>query len=366
MDPRQPDRFEELLTRAFDGELSPADREELSSLANLEPRLAALDALREALRAALAEPGPVDVAGEVMAILAEDQEWSLGDALRGAVTDAGPLPFDIAAAVMGGIAEDAAWAPHGAALREAVVVPVNIADAVLAHVTSAEAYDAAWAPFAAALRDAVSAPVDLADDVLAALDPDFELSAYVDGALSPERTAAVAARLLRDAAARDQVAAFASLGEGLRDATARGADLWPGVADGIGAERDAIHGWAAIAAPIREAFAALPEIDVAGAVMAAVEPARHRMPAWASLGGPILAFAAAAAVLFAVLPMSPNRPAGSALSGEVGGFRLAAVNDAQIEDVSAAQDVVVQVMQFEEGGPTFILVDEPSGSGVPL
>lgn len=383
MDPRSPDRFEELLTRAFDGEISPDERRELDALANVEPRLVALAELRDALRAALAVPGPVDVAGEVMAALAADADWDLGAPLREALGGG----VDLADAIFAGIAAEADWAPVGATLKEALRAPeIDVADAVMAEVAdtwtlgdtireavagpvdvadavfAALAEDAAFAPVAAALRDAVRAPVDVADDVMAAVDPDGELSAWLDGELPAERAAVVEARLRDDAAARATVAAFEAVGADLRAATARNGDLWPAVADGIGADPAAVHGWEAIGRPLREALAALPEIDVAGAVMAAVEPARHRMPKWASLAGPIVAFAAAAAVLFAVV-LPTTAPGPSTLTSSI---RLATVNDAQVEEVTAGEDVVVQVMQFEEGGPTFILVDEPSGSGVPL
>lgn len=306
MDPRPPDRFEELLTRAFDGETTPSEREELAALADAEPRLAALAELRDALRAALAVPGPVDVAGEVMGILAEDAGWGLGGAIREAVGG----PVDVADAVMAGV-DEAAWAPIGAAIAEAVRIEIDVADAVMAEVDA----DDGW------------------------------------------------------------------LGEALRDATARPVDVWAGVADAIGAERDAVHGWDEVAAPLRAAFAAIPKVDVADGVMAAITRGEAevahgeaveilraetrggapKMPLWASLGGPLLAFAAAAALLFTVLPPpGPPRPADGAA------VQLATVNDAQVEEISAAQDVVVQVMQFEDGGPTFILVDDPSGSGVPL
>lgn len=368
--------------RAFDGEVTEEERMELAALVDVEPRLVVMAELREALRAALAVPGPVDIAGDVMAALDADAAWTpFGATLTAAVraSEATAPPIDLADAVMGYLGEDEAWSPVGAALREAVRPPaIDIADLVMAEIDA----DAAWAPLGASVRDAVLAapPIDIADSVMAdvladltaAFDPDAELSAYFDGELSSERTAAVAARLLREPAARDQLAAFAVTGEGLRSATHRGVDAWPAVATAIGVERDAVHGWESIAGPLREAFAAIPDIDVAGAVMAAIEPAAVRMPRWASLGGPLLGFAMAAALLFAVLPMSSRlSPQPGNLAGLQADLRLAAVNDALVEEISAPRDVVVQVMQFEDGGPTFILVDDPasgsgSGSGVPL
>lgn len=383
MDPRQPDRLEALLTRAFDDEATDAEREELAVLAGVEQHLSAMGELRGALRAALAVPEPVDFAGGVMAALDADAAWApVGADLVSAVraAEAGAPPVDLAGDVMAAIEADAAWAATdrsfgiGAALAEALRAPaVDLADLVMAGIEQ----EAAWAPLGATLRDAVRAApaIDIADLVMGeidlASDPGAELSAYFDGELSPERTAAVAARLLKDNGAREQLTSFARLGEGLRGATHRGSDVWPGVADAIGVERDAVHGWEAIATPLREAFAALPEIDVAGAVMARIEPAVVRMPRWASLGGPLLGFAVAAALLFAVLPMAPLSSQPGELPVAVADLRLATINDALVEEITAPQDVVVQVMQFEEGGPTFILVDDPPslsgmGSGVPL
>jgi anti-sigma factor RsiW len=330
MDPRPPNRIEALLTRAFDGEATDAERAELSSLVDVEPRLAAMSELRAALVEALAVPGPVDLAAEVMAVL-----------------DA-----------------EAGWGPLGAELRGSIGVPVDLADQVMASLFA----EAEWAPTGNAMRAALAAPsIDIADGVMAALntaseapDPEMELSAYYDGMLSPERTAAVAARLLSDPLARYELAAFADVGESLRDATVRGTDLWPAVADGVGVERDALHGWDAVARPLRDAFDALPDIDIATAVMAAIEPARHRMPLWASLGAPVAGlFAAAAAVMFVVLylPSTGGVPVAASI------LELGKINDAQVEEISARDNSVVQVMQFEDGGPTFILVDDP---GVPL
>ncbi|MES2640115.1 MAG: hypothetical protein V4850_11550 [Myxococcota bacterium] len=376
MDPRTPDRLEALLTRAFDGEATDEERDELASLA-AEPRLRALAELRDAVRAALVVPGPVDLAESVMSALDADAAWGpfgadLADAVRAA--ESGAPAIDLVDSVMAAVEADAAWASVGASLTEALRAPaIDIADLVMAGIDQ----DAAWAPLGASVREAVAAPpIDIADLVMGAVGPDAELSAYFDGELASDRTSAVAARLLRDAGARDQLATFARLGEGLRSATHRGSDVWAGVADAIGVERDVVHGWDRIAAPLREAFAAIPPIDVAGAVMAAVEPAVVRMPRWASLGGPLLGFAIAAALLFAVLPESPPvMPDAEGQLAEVvraaPDLRLATINDAQVEELTAARDVVVQVMQFEEGGPTFILVDDPpsltgKGSGVPL
>lgn len=279
-------RHEHLLMRAFDGEASDAERVELAGWADAEPRLAELAELRGALREALAVPGPVDLAGDVLELLMED----------------------------------AAWAPMGDALRDAVAAPT----------------------------------IDLADAVLDHLDADLELSAWTDGELAPERKAAVVERLRKDPAARETLAFYAESGRHLREALSTKVDVWPGVADAIGADPSGVAGWEPVADQLRDAFRAIPEIDIAGAVQAAIEPRLAKWPRWASLAVPLAGFAAAAAMLLAVLPSSlPTQGLGSLAT-----FALAAVNDAQIEEIETAPDVTAQVMQFEEGGPTIILVEE--------
>lgn len=388
MDPRPPDRLEELLTRAFDGEASPEERAELDRLAIVEPRLAMLADLRQALRDALAVPGPVDVAGDVMGILAEEERWSpIGAALADAVRQ----PVDVADEVMSSIT----FADVGAALRDAVSDPVDLADDIFAAIAA----EADFAPLGAELRAALAGPaptVDLADAVMARLaagpgieeatidtapDADAferELSAYADDELDPERIAAFEARLAADPAARARLEALDTMGEAIRGATRRGEDLWAGIAAEIGQPEDVVFGWEDTAAELRAAFAALPKVDVTDAVMreigaadvgtrtAEVVPLRpvapippttqrpRRAPTWLRYAGPAGMLAMAAAALFALLPgPSPESPA----------LQLATVNDAQVEDIDVPADTVVQVMQFEDGGPTFILIEDP---GVPL
>lgn len=297
METTVPGRLEALLMRAFDGEATPEERAELSAWADAEPRLAELAELRAALREALAVPGPVDVAADVLAALDED-----------------------------------AWAPLGDALRDAVAPPT----------------------------------LDLADAVMGALapDPDLDLSAWADGELPVARKAAVVQRLREDADARATLAFYAESGRMLRDSVASDAvDVWPGVARGVGIEPDHVAGWEPIAEQVRAAFRAIPEIDVAGAVQAAIEPKLARIPLWASLGVPLGGFLAAAALLFAVLPGAG--PGTTGLGSLATSFALAAVNDAQVEEIETAPDVTAQVMQFEDGGPTFILVDEAADPGGP-
>ncbi|MBM4367627.1 MAG: hypothetical protein FJ102_15555 [Deltaproteobacteria bacterium] len=73
------------------------------------------------------------------------------------------------------------------------------------------------------------------------------------------------------------------------------------------------------------------------------------------------ALAMAAALLLAVFgPWSGKVP--QAVTAEVGApmIALAQFNQAEVEDLVVADGAVAQVMQFEEGGPTIIFVEEES------
>lgn len=237
-----------------------------------------------------------------------------------------------------------------AALLEALAVPgpVDVVADVMAALD-----ESGWSPLADALRDAVAAPVSVADAVMADLEP-MDLSAFADGEHADPRR--VGSRLAADAGARAMLADWADLGHRIRDAVDRPVDVWPGVATAVCVEPDAVPGWEATARKIRAAFADLPEIDVAGAVMASIEPGRPRMPRWVSLGVPLAGFlAAAAALAIAVLPSVPPEVA----MGDI--LALAPVNDAEVEALETPPDVVAQVIPAEGGAPTIILIVDESG-----
>jgi hypothetical protein len=295
MDPNPPSRVDLLLMRAFDGEADAAERAELSAWAEAEPRLAAMEELRAALREALAAPGPCDVAADVMAVIAEEE----------------------------------AWAPLGEVFAEALraeVQPVAVADDVMAALGATLAMvpedEAAWAPIGAQIAAAVRAE-------------------------------------------------------------ARTVDVWPAVAEVVAAEP---AGWTIVSEALRsELGAGAPTVDVADAVMAGIagrrgtslpatrsddavvdEPPRRassRFPMWASIGFPVAAVAAlAAAAMIAVLvpgtaPVAPKPAPTSTAALAVS--PIAVSNDARVEELSTGEAAVAaQVMQFEDGGPTIIFVEE--------
>ncbi|MFZ5476007.1 MAG: hypothetical protein ACOZNI_04470 [Myxococcota bacterium] len=261
---------------------------------------------------------------------AEPRLARLGE-LRAALLDAltGQGPVDVVADVMAALDEEAAFAPVGGAIREALSAPVDFTDAIMAS---------------------VRAP-----------DPDLELSAFSDGELPDGR--AVAARLKDDAAARDVLAAWAHVGHQLREATSEPVDAWPAVAAAIDVPADHVPGWEPIGDQIRAALAG-ERVDVAGAVMARIDPPARRMPKWASLWVPLAGFAAAAALLFAVVPPPPQEVRDLVHDAALTSLRLQDENDAQVEEITGGENVVVQVVQFEENGPTFIMIDEPEGASL--
>lgn len=246
-------------------------------------------------------------------------------------------------------------------LAGAFAAPVDVADAVLAALALPAVQVGAVLP---------AAPADLAESVWAAvLDADsMLLSAFADGEVDGAARARVSRLALRESAAQAELQAHGRLAARVQDAVVPSAplDLWGAIADGIGADAGALEGSEPVGQALRQVLGSLPPIDVAPQVLASVSPAASRLPRWASLGAPLVSFALAALVLLAVVPaLTPQVPAPSAnlLAQALPAFQLSVVNDAQVEDLETSKDVVAQVVQFDEGGPTFILVDEPGKNG---
>ncbi len=220
------------------------------------------------------------------------------------------------------------------------------------------------------LRDVLpAAPLDLADRIFAGLDDAdaMLLSAFVDGDLSGEQRRQVSRRALSDSAVQAEVQGMARLGAQVREAATatEGLDLWGAIAGEIGADAGHVDGAEAVGIELRAAMSALPDIDVAAQVMAGVTPRELRIPMWASIGAPLVALAMAALVLLAIVPSLANHSAstGASLVQLSAPFVIASVNDAQVEALETSRDVVAQVVQFDDGGPTFILVDEAATGG---
>ncbi len=112
-------------------------------------------------------------------------------------------------------------------------------------------------------------------------------------------------------------------------------------------------------------------VDVADAVMASVAaqptrvvlPVESAMPRWASLGGFGAVFAMAAAALFAIQSGAVGMAPPKVLEAEAPAamMSLASFNDAEVEDITAMDNASVSVMQFSEGGPTIIFVQDMEG-----
>ncbi len=180
------------------------------------------------------------------------------------------------------------------------------------------------------LRAALGGGVDVADDVMLALGLQSAVGGGVD------------------------VADDVMLALGLQSAVGGGVDVADDVMLALGLQ-SAVGGG----------------VDVADAVMAAVKPVgiapgpvvESAMPRWASLGGMGAILSMAAAALFALqagtVGMSP--PPGLEAGAPEAMLALARVNDAEVEDVSTPENASVSVMQFGEGGPTIIFVQELEG-----
>lgn len=243
-------------------------------------------------------------------------------------------------------------------VREALDLEVDLVDSVI------DALDTPAVPLRSVLP---KAPADLADSIWAGIeDADaMLLSAFGDGELQGTQRGLVSRTALREAGAQSQLQAHARLGAQVREASVHGApiDLWGAIGAGIGAEGAEPEN--DVGDELRHAVHALPQIDVAPQVMAAVSPRERSMPRWVALGGPILAMAMAALVLLAVVPKLTLPPSGASRASiaQFAPFQMSAVNDAQVEALETAHDVVAQVVQFDDGGPTFILVDESGALG---
>lgn len=312
-------RLELLLMRVHDGVATPDEREEFEALGGADAARA-WDSMRAQLVGAVA--GAVDLADEVLASV-EPPPW-------------------------------------GQSLRDAVVAPVDVTDDVMALLE-----EPTWA---ADLRGALAPPVDLADAVMAGIEElgSLERMCYGDGEVDAARLPEVSGRLLRDPLAREALAAQAELCAAVRGAVTGEVDVWAAVAGAIGADagEPEVPGWDQTAAALRAAVRAAP-VDVAPAVMAEIAPpVRRALPLWASLGVPVGVFAAAAAAVLAVLSAGPvTQPDLTADVRHTVGLdlTLATVNDARVEEIETEGDVVAQVVQFEDEGPTFIILDDPDG-----
>jgi len=200
----------------------------------------------------------------------------------------------------------------------------------------------------AALRGALSATVDLEEDIFSALDAASPraalreaLSASVD--LEGDIFAALPA-----ASSTDSLATL------LRQNLAAEVDLEAGVMTALAPVASSSVQPAENVRPQAKIRSSAVERDIPRPNPAV--PSR-RMPWRAAL---VSLAAAAALAFFVVRAVAP--------SAQEDAFVLADRNVAEVEDLSASATASVQVMQFEENGPTFILVDEGtvSDKAVPL
>lgn len=210
------------------------------------------------------------------------------------------------------------------------------------------------------LREATAVALDVADDVMLAVALNEALAGRIDVA----DEVMVGVQLADALATPVELADDIMLAIQLKDALAQA----PGQAE-IDVADDvmlAVELNAALRPPTTQVGVADRAVDVADAVMAQIGEQAVAMPRWASLGvlgggAGLAALAMAAALLLAVFgPWSGTAPQG--VTAEIGApmLTLAQFNEAEVEDLVVADGSTAQVMQFEEGGPTIIFVEEES------
>ena len=329
-------RADALLMLALDGEATEAERAELLALAESDDRLAALGELREALQDALAD-------------------WR-DDSV------------DVVAAVLMAIGAQDDWSPVASALRESVTFEANF---------------------------------DVSDLVMAAItpppepEPDMLLSALVDGELSMELRRGVTERLRVDRDALDTLNTFAEQGRVVREVmTERVADVdlsavWPAVAAQIGlADPNHVPGWEHTSALVKEAvlaqsaLSAQEEVALTAAILnslprpkpvVVVIPPPEPVPLWKMLlTNPTLIAAVFAAVMMTVIQLQSQRtsildpPAAkpelvAQITEPFADLTIQGDNEVEVTSLEYASDVVVQVIQLEDGAPVLLMFDEGEG-----
>ncbi len=191
----------------------------------------------------------------------------------------------------------------------------------------------------APLRAALAEVVDLEGDIFAALDATLPRAELVAALRAPVDLEADIFTSL------DLASSEKSRGEALQQALGTDVDLEAGVMGALEAKT---------ARPSTKIRSSTAQRDIP---RPATPSASRRMPWVAAL----VSLAAVAAMAFFVLRVGQS-------PSQEDAFVLADRNVAEVEDLSASATASVQVMQFEENGPTFILVDEGAApdKAVPL
>lgn len=341
-DDPQLDLLDALLMRVLDGEADDAEKARLLELADADVRLAQQVELRNRLRAALGEPEPIEIVGEVLAALAIDDGW---DATASLLRD------EL-------LAEDS----------------LDLMDAVMAEVQQ------------------IAPTLDV---VAEELPPEARLSAMMDGELSAEERLELGVWLAQNPQAVAQMTQWAQLGHDLRsgvsEQTHGDIDVWPAVSGEIGLESpDHVPGWDALAPLVRDAVLARAELPARdeGALTAAImnalprpkvvepdvmdlEPEVEQSPWRQFVSSPSLPFFAA--VLVAVLMIGRavsqqetpgvDEPATDHVAMvtpdvvEDTAVELAAYQGAEVEELEYDDSVLVQVIQMDDA-PMFLMIDE--------
>lgn len=246
-----------------------------------------------------------------------------------------------------------------------------------------------WDDFVECLRDESentksSVSGELTDSIMAAVDEEgLQFSRLYDGELTAEERQALAPMLEGNPVALAALSSHANLGRLIREAVAehtRRDDLsgiWAGVAPAIGMpDPEYVEGWEpigqALAQAVREhGFLEAEALEsMASSIMEEVESFQERMERakavdqpvtrrWFRWAIPTFALAAAAAALLFVPLIGEGLEAESEDDLSI---EYAEMDEAMIEDLEFAEDVLVHVMTEEDGsGPLIIMIDEDAG-----
>ncbi len=363
------ERIEGLAVRAADGLATP---EELQELLAAGVDVDEMARVRSVVREALWPGAAPELAGPVLRAVGLDDGYRRGAVAAALLAGRGGTP-ELSAAVLGAAALDevdtgpalraaldAGAAPElgddvleGAGLED-VAIGRAVREALYAGPTPELADDTLAATgqadldldIGAMLRDALGGPApDLSRDVLAAIgatEPDYGALLRAGMGEAPDLAGDVLAAIGADAE-EDLIAAALVEGAGAAP------DLWSAIAAEVG---------------VPEAAPGAPE-----PALAEVVPLAPRRRWWLPAAG--LAAAAAAAVLLVVgLPGERDSNLHPAVASHI---HIEAVNEVEIEEIAVAPDANVQVLQFEEGAPTIIFIEDIEDSdgvddaeGVPL
>lgn len=355
------DRRQQLELRLADGFATPDERAEaIRSGIDVGAAIAVREALAEALEPTrLGGPEAHAAAARALAAVGLD-DGELRRTIRTAL-DAGDAP-ELADAVVEALGVDIAppTPRQVAAAHDGAAGPVpGIAAAVLAQ-THPGAVDV-HGPLDAALAGSAGVAPELGDAIGGPWELGSVLRAALDGGHAPDLTRGVSAAVALEpvasgtgAALREAAGPAPDLGETVLAAIEGNLATIP-VGEALAATAGEPPGmWEAIALEIGATGSAGTEpVPGPSALRPTAERSREAPRRWWLPAAGIAA--AAAAAVFAVVGLPSERASDG--QGALAGHIHLQSGHAEIEEISAGPDAMVQVLQFDEDAPTIIYID---------